>query len=65
MDPHQIERYDSDPHQRDKRDPNLDPHQFADDKPKCMEYRMSLLEDFFQVLCLYFEARSGSGSAEK
>jgi hypothetical protein len=22
----------------DKLDPDLDPHQFADDKPKCMEY---------------------------
>ncbi len=25
-----------DPHQSDKQDPDL--HQFADDKPKCMEY---------------------------
>ncbi len=52
MDPHQIERKDPDPdlnriiviswiwnpdpHDSDKLDP--DPHQFADDKPKCMEY---------------------------
>jgi hypothetical protein len=29
-----------DPHQSDKLDPEPDPdlHQFADDKPKCMEY---------------------------
>ncbi len=52
LDPHQIERKDPDPdlnrkkviswiwnpdpHDSDKLDP--DPHQFADDKPKCMEY---------------------------
>ncbi len=48
MDPHQIERYDSDPHQCDKLDQDLDPHQFADDNSKCMEYRMSLLEHFFR-----------------
>jgi hypothetical protein len=31
---------DPDPHQIDKLDPepNPDPHQFADGKPKCMEY---------------------------
>jgi hypothetical protein len=29
---------DPDPHQRDKLDLDPDPHQFADDKPKCMEY---------------------------
>jgi hypothetical protein len=27
-----------DPHQRDKLDPEPDPHQFADGKPKCMKY---------------------------
>jgi hypothetical protein len=27
-----------DPHQSDKLGPDPDPHQFADDKPKCMEY---------------------------
>jgi hypothetical protein len=27
-----------DPHQSDKLEPDPDPHQFADDKPKCMEY---------------------------
>jgi hypothetical protein len=38
MDPHQIERKDADPdpHQGDKLDPV--PHQFADDKPKYMEF---------------------------
>ncbi len=38
MDPHQIERKDADPdpHQGDKQDPV--PHQFADDKPKNMEF---------------------------
>jgi hypothetical protein len=32
---------DPDPHQNDKLDPEPDPdmHQFADDKPKCMEYK--------------------------
>jgi hypothetical protein len=34
---------DADPHQSDKLD--LDPHQFADDKSKCI---MSLFELFFQ-----------------
>jgi hypothetical protein len=31
---------DKDPHKKDMLDPELDPdpHQFADDKPKCMEY---------------------------
>ncbi len=48
MDPHQMERYNRDPRQSDKLDPDPDPHQsdqmdpdrhqFADDKPKCMEY---------------------------
>jgi hypothetical protein len=33
-DPHHFQ--DPDPYQRDKLDP--DSHQFADDKPKCMEY---------------------------
>ncbi len=28
---------DPDSHQSDKLDPDLDPHKFADDKPKCME----------------------------
>jgi hypothetical protein len=51
LDPHQIEK--QDPHQSDKLevdpyqdsnkkkldpDPDLGPHQFADDKPKSMEY---------------------------
>jgi hypothetical protein len=50
MNPHQIERYDPDPHQSDKLDPDLHPYQsdkmdpapdmlqFADDNQKCMEY---------------------------
>jgi hypothetical protein len=38
MGPHQIKRLDSDPHQSDKLDRDLDPHQFADVRPKCMEY---------------------------
>jgi hypothetical protein len=29
---------DTDPHQIDKLDPDPDPHQFADDKAKCVEY---------------------------
>jgi hypothetical protein len=29
---------DLDPHQSDSLDPEPDPHQFADDKPKRMEY---------------------------
>ena len=45
MDPHQIERKDLDPdphpRQSDKLDPDPDSHQFADDKPKCMEYEPS------------------------
>ena len=31
-DPHQSDKLDPDP------DPDPDPHQFADGKPKCMEY---------------------------
>jgi hypothetical protein len=45
MDPHKIYSGSasvsaSDPHQSDKLDPkpDPDPHQFADGKPKCMEY---------------------------
>jgi hypothetical protein len=43
-----------DPHQKDKLDPepDPDPYQFADDKPKCMEY-----EHFFKGLSLYLQAR--------
>jgi hypothetical protein len=29
---------DPDPNQSDKLDPEPDPHQFADEKPKCIEY---------------------------
>ncbi len=34
---------------------NPDPHQFAYDKPKCMEKEP--IEHFFKVLSLYLEAR--------
>jgi hypothetical protein len=37
-DPHQIDRLDPDPNLIDRLDPDKDPHQFADDKPKCLEY---------------------------
>jgi hypothetical protein len=64
MDPHQIERYDSDPHQYDTLDQSLDPHQFADYESKCMEYRMSLLEHFFSRFCAFtLKLGFGSGSA--
>jgi hypothetical protein len=36
--PHQIKIRTLDPHQSDK----LDPHQFTDEKPKCMEYETIL-----------------------
>ncbi len=36
MDPHHFGNLD--PHQIDKLDSKLDPHQFTDYKPKCMEY---------------------------
>jgi hypothetical protein len=29
---------DLEPHQNNKLEPDLDPHQFADDKPTCMVY---------------------------
>jgi hypothetical protein len=31
-----------DPHYSDMLDPEPDPHQFADDKPECMEYEPNL-----------------------
>jgi hypothetical protein len=39
-DPHQSNQLDPDPHRSDKLNPDPYPnqHQFADDKPKCMEY---------------------------
>ena len=45
---------DPDLHQSDKLDlePDLDLHQFADDKPKCIEY-----EHFIKGLRLHLEAR--------
>ncbi len=59
-DPHQNESYNSephsDPHQSDKMDQDTDPHQFADDKPKCMDY-FSIFEHFFKILSLYLEGR--------
>jgi hypothetical protein len=66
MDPHQIKREDPDPHQNhkldpdpdphlsDKLDPDPDPHQFADDKPKCMEYEP--ISSLFKVLSFHLEA---------
>ncbi len=65
MDPHQIETQDPDPHpyQRKKLDPDLhphqsklvpDPHQFADDKPKCMEN-----EPVRELIYLIFEPSFG------
>jgi hypothetical protein len=65
LDPHQIKRLypdphqnhkldpDTDPHQSDKLDPP-DPHQFAYDKQKCMEYEP--ISALFQG----FELSSGS-----
>jgi hypothetical protein len=38
MDPNENDKLDSDPHQCDKLEADPDPHQFADDEPKCMEY---------------------------
>ncbi len=38
-----------------KLDPH--PHQFADDKPECMEYEPTCHEHFFKVLSLYLKAR--------
>jgi hypothetical protein len=45
---------DPDPHPGDKLDPEPDPHQFADDKPKCMEYEP--IRVLFMGLSLYLEA---------
>jgi hypothetical protein len=52
MDPHQIERWDPDPHQK-VIDP--DTHQFADTSQNV--WSMSLFEHFFKVLSLYLEVR--------
>jgi hypothetical protein len=43
-DPHQRDKLDPDPYQSDKTDPDpyLDPHEFADEKPKCLEYEPNL-----------------------
>jgi hypothetical protein len=67
LDPHP----DSHPHQLKIRirikiytlDPELDPdpHQFADFKPKCMEYEPIL--ELFKGLSLFLKLGSGSGSA--
>jgi len=55
LDPHHFSNLDPHP------DPHPDPHQFADVKPKCMEYApiLALFEGFEPFLKL----RSGSGSA--
>ncbi len=44
-----------DPHQSTKLDPGPDPHQFADDKPKCMENEP--FSAIFKVFSLYLEGR--------
>jgi hypothetical protein len=44
-----------DPHHCDRLHPEPDPHQFEDDKPKCMEYKPILA--LFKGLSLYLEAR--------
>ncbi len=57
VDPHHFANLDPhpdlDPHQSDKLDP--DPHQFADHKPKCMEYET--IWALFQKFERYLEAR--------
>ncbi len=44
-------------------EPDLDKLQFADVKPKCMVWNMSIFEHFFKVLSLFLTLGSGSGSA--
>jgi hypothetical protein len=44
-----------DPQQSEMLDPEPDPHQFADDKPKCRNLR--LFKHFSNGLSLYLEAR--------
>ncbi len=41
-------KLDPDPHQSDKLDPEPDPHHFADDKSKCIEYEpiLALFQGF-------------------
>jgi hypothetical protein len=46
----QSDQLDPDPHQGDKLDPDTDPHQFADNKPKCMEYEPIYLSSRFEPL---------------
>ncbi len=46
--PHQM-KLDPDPHQSDKLDPEPDPHHYADDTSKCMEYE--------PILALFLENR--------
>jgi hypothetical protein len=54
-DPHKIYKLDPEP------DPDPDPHQFADVKPKCMEY-----EPIFQGFEPFFKGSgAGSGSGWK
>jgi hypothetical protein len=55
--PHQSDKVDPHPHQSDELYPDSDPHQFADDKLKCMEYEPRVFEHFLKVLSLYLEAR--------
>ncbi len=49
----------SDPHQIDQLDPEPDPHQFAEDKPKCLEYEYNT---FSRILAFIWKLGSGSGS---
>ncbi len=57
VDPH------PDQHQSDKLDEEPDPdgHQFADDKPKCMDYEP--IRAIFRVWAFIWKLESGSGSA--
>jgi hypothetical protein len=45
-----------DPYRSDKLNPEPEPHQFADDKPNCMEYE-PILALFTKGLSFYLEAR--------
>ncbi len=57
----------TDPHpeKSDKLDPDLDPHQFADGKSKCMEYDPILYKHFSSFWASICKLTSESGSASK
>jgi hypothetical protein len=73
LDAHHFGNLDTHPHQLKIRiririkiykldpEPDPDPHQFADVKPKCMEYEPILV--LFKSLNLFLKLESGSGSA--